>query len=33
MDNSDTLDSLSLASTPTEFSTQRIVQVIMYEEN
>ena len=32
MDNSDTLDSLSLASTPTAYSTQKLVQVIMSEE-
>ena len=32
MNNSDTLDSLSLASTPTAYSTQRLVQVIMSEE-
>ena len=32
MDNSDTLESLSLASTPTAYSTQRLVQVIMSEE-
>ena len=32
MDISDTLESLSIASTPTDFSTQRLVQVIMSEE-